>query len=200
MASKVEICNLALAAIGKQPIVDIQENSESARRCNLMFDPVRDMVLRDFPWQFAKRLSALALAADQTVIGWTYVYAYPNSCVAVRKVASEGKVTALEPPAYDQYNINNVLYIVSNEETAYAEYTTKVTDPTLFDAQFVKALQFALAAEIALPLTGNMQVRNDMINLYRMALAQAQSASALERYETPRQKKSYVAVRRGGVD
>ena len=48
--SSTDICNLALLHLGKQPIADINEASETARRCKLVYNHTRDTVLRDYPW------------------------------------------------------------------------------------------------------------------------------------------------------
>jgi hypothetical protein len=194
MASVVDICNYALNHIGKGTISALDSSTEASRRCSLRFEPVRDKVLADYPWKFARRQVALALTAN-TVVGWDYVYTYPANCVKVRKVFTEETLGEVEPQPFDIFNVAGVQCVASNLESAYAEFTYKVTDPTLFDPMFVEALSYALASDLAFQLTGSDGVRDKMLRIYFSYLSQAQASSAQERYEEPKYAKSYTTGR-----
>lgn len=194
MPSIVDICNYALNHIGKGTISALDTSTEASRRCSLRFEPVRDKVLEDYPWRFARRQVALA-ASSSTVVGWDYVYAYPSSCVKVRKVFTEATFGEAEPQQFDIYNVGGVQCVVCNLESAYAEFTYRVTDPTLFDPLFVEALSYALAADLAFQLTGNSGTRDAMLKIYFQFLQQAQASAATERYEQAKYAKSYTTGR-----
>lgn len=194
MASVVDICNFALDALGKGTIAALDSSTEASRSLLLKYEPTRDAVLRDYPWQFAKKQVALSLQTS-TVVGWDYVYGYPSNCVKVRKVYTEETYWNPEPEPFDEYDVGGITCVVCNLEFAYAEYTAKITDPTRFDAMFVKALSFALASEVGFKLTGNAGIRNDMFKLYMQTLQAAQASSNTERYEKAKYAKSYTTGR-----
>ena len=53
MASKTEICNRALAAIGQDEILTLDDSSKAARCCRIFYDPVRRRLQRKHSWVFA---------------------------------------------------------------------------------------------------------------------------------------------------
>ena len=46
MISKIDICNMALAHLGQEPISSIKQDNERARRCDLFYETVKREVLR----------------------------------------------------------------------------------------------------------------------------------------------------------
>lgn len=189
MASKVDICNQALANIGKAPIAALDNATEAARQCARFYDRALATTLRDFPWQFAKRQVGLALLPS-TGDGWTYLYAYPAGCVKIRKVyASESYDD--DETEFDLFNLSGTLTVACDIEDAKAEYTALVTDTTLFDASFEGALVYALASELAIPLSGDLKRRQMMLQLYTGALPMAQLATSTERRKPTAYTSSY---------
>lgn len=181
MASQTDIVNLALTHLGSWSIGSLAENSESARRASLLWGPTVDEVLRDYPWAFATMIKPLALI-NETVIGWTYLYAYPAKCLRVRKVLNQVVGLAALPglsgiagiPDWDVSDearnlkrevaepfeemmapTSGAKAIASNLAGAYAAFTYQVLDTSMWDAKFVKAFSFKMAAELCQHLVGN---------------------------------------------
>lgn len=180
MASKVDICNQALANLGKAPIAALDGSSESARQCDRFYDRALKTTLRDFPWQFARKQVSLALLSS-TVDGWTYLYAYPSNCVKVRRIYSADNYDQFEPDSFELFNVDGSLAIACEVIDAKAEYTAAITDTTIFDPAFEGALVYALAAELAVPLSGDLKRRQMLLSLYASALPMAQLATSTER-------------------
>ncbi len=196
MSSKVDICNFALANLSIQPIVSLTDmNSKAARWCNLMFDITRDTVLRDFPWGFANQEVVLALASGDTASGWDYVYQYPANCLKVRRVFMNGLSDPQVSDPFDEQLIGGSLKIVSNTASARAKYTAKNTDTTFYDVQFIEAFSYKLAAAIAMPMTNNTGLRNDLIKMYLQFIGTAQTSSATEKYQEPQRGNRYTSGR-----
>lgn len=63
MITATTICNMALAYLAKQRIVDINEQTETARQCKLFYDITKQELLREYSWGFAKRVAKLSLLA-----------------------------------------------------------------------------------------------------------------------------------------
>lgn len=97
MVSIVSLCNRALAAIGtRSTIAALNEGSNEAIQCSLLYEPVRDQILGACEWGFANRTATLALLKE-AVPGavwtsasppppWQFSYSYPNDAVRILRV------------------------------------------------------------------------------------------------------------------
>ena len=100
MTSEVDIANRALSSIGtRSQIASITEDSNEARNCKLLLEPLRDEILRMAPWNCSINFNNLSLicAAPGTPENpgaglnvwekgippppWSYEYAYPSDCL-----------------------------------------------------------------------------------------------------------------------
>ena len=72
--------------------------------------------------------------------------------------------------------------IYTNIGNAWIEYTVDVTDADLYDAQFVEAFGWKLAAEIAYALTGKLDLTQMRIQAYNAYFAEASSTDADEEH------------------
>jgi hypothetical protein len=98
--SETDIANRALSAIGtRTTIASLTEQSNEARQCALLIDPLRDEILRLAPWNCATNFNSLTLvcAAPGTPENpspgqnvwtkgipappWSYEYLYPSDCL-----------------------------------------------------------------------------------------------------------------------
>lgn len=190
MTNKINICNQALANLGKAAIAALDNSSESARQCARFYDRALATALRDYPWQFARKQESLALLT-KTVDGWDYLYAYPAGCVKVRKIYTAENYDLFGGESFDLFNVDGAQAIACNIEQAKAEFTGLVTDPALFDSQFESCLVYALASEVAMPLTGDLKRRQAMLQLYAQAVPSAQASAATERNKQPEYSSRY---------
>lgn len=192
MASRVDICNIALSRIGvSQFIANIEtERSNEANVCRLFFDPMRDFALRDYPWSFAKREIALAQLDGDAPVHWAYKYALPSDCLMVRSVVTAG---ALRVPRHDQrttFEIANeagpqgdIRVLYTGQPNAVLIYTKRIEDPTLFDPIFVSAFAYLLASEIALPLTVKETIAKQCRDAYVLISSRAAAVNMNEAEE-----------------
>jgi hypothetical protein len=96
------------------------------------------------------------------------------------------KIFALSESSND--SVINWLYAYvypSDCVNAYLEYTSDIIDTTLFDNSFIEALKYNLAAKLAKPLTGNDNLKKDMIQLYIAAIDTAKRNNNLRNYKKP---------------
>lgn len=191
-----EICNMALARIGKAGIASIKENSENARQCALFYDFTRKKLLREYAWGFAKRtIKAAELSAESPY--WAHIYAYPQYCIAIRKIFSEGDAQAVnegkEQEPWDLHMVSDgVLGIGCNVEKAWIEYTYDVLDADLFSADFLEALVHMLAFNICQQLTGSAGMQQTEYQLAMNAITAAKFGSAKEKKQKPVYPTSYI--------
>lgn len=147
MASKVNIWNMALTAVGAKPITSVDDAVKGVEILGHWYDTIRDDLVRSHPWSFAKIRVRLA---QTTVPVMTYEYAYTLPADCLRPLTTNQEATypyhiqalTLECD-YDDTDADE------DDEYLYLEYIKTITDESLFPAAFVKALGFALAANIA---------------------------------------------------
>ena len=175
----IEICNVALRRIGVAEIERMDEASEPARACSRFYDFTRRNILQRFPWTFATRRVQLA-RVDEKAPDFEYVYQYPKDALAVRLMYNDSFTGLPKKNEYRIMSSNTGRKIYTNIENAWLEYTADVKDTSLFDDQFVEALSWKLAAEMAYSLTGNMNIANNCVQAYNAYMVEAAGSDAAE--------------------
>lgn len=191
-ASVVGICNLALGRIGiDQFIEDLDDPNNRARACKNFYEPTRDQVLEDFPWDFAQSFVALAEVSGDPPAGWSKVYRVPSDALKVHVISTNFQFRPALWSAGSIWNYNLVPFdrapfrqmsdatgrtILTDLDEAYAWYTRRVEDPNFFSALFASALAWKLAAELALVLKAKVDLAQLAGNTY---LAEASRAQVL---------------------
>lgn len=188
MLTNTDVCNMALAHLGKGRIASMEEQTELARQCKLFYDSTKKQLLREYAWGFAKRIIRLAELTEESPY-WEYLYAYPEKCISVRKIfASDNVNRYIDGDNKDDWDLflatDNVLAVGCNINEAFMEYTYDVDDVTLFSADFLDALVHMLAFNICLPLTGNTALQQQHYQLAQAALMKAKYTTAVEKKDT----------------
>lgn len=165
------ICNMAIAHLGVgRQIVNISDNSDEAKTCNLYYDQARDQVLRDFNWPFARKWATLTLVGgtntQRVTADWQYSYRVPTDSLRVRRIANDLRYDdnrTRVPFVLGQDATGRLIYTdlqvmtVNGFQTPQLEYTAEITDETQFDTDFVDAFSYYLAWKIAPRLTSGDQ-------------------------------------------
>jgi hypothetical protein len=176
MATEVSICSNALRRLGDDPITSLTDDTERARLCNAFYQDSRDLVLRSHPWNFAITRASLAQLSDTPAYGYNYMYALPTDpyCLRVLEMEYADFIFKIENDA------TNGRVLVTDESTAKILYIARITNPTLFDSMFVETLTSKLAADLAYPITGSVQLQGQMEKMYRDKLSEARSVDGME--------------------
>lgn len=179
--TEVKICNIALGRIGNsQQIQSLTEDSNEAKVCKLFYESVRDSVLEDFTWPFAQKYVSLGLIEEEPNLDWGFKYQYPSDCIhAIRILNGASRVN----PPLVPFQIGNDasgLVLYTDQEDAILQYTMRFTDPVRFSPTFADATSWRMAYEIAMPLAVKETIRNTAWQLYRAAIAKAESNAANE--------------------
>lgn len=187
MASEVQIARLALQHLGdRYDITSLTEASPEAEQVNLVFDTVRDMVLREHPWKFARKYATPAALSGVVPGNWDYMFTYPPDALRVLHIVNP--LGDDQPPIRFEVaqNSDDLRVLLCNESEPTFAYTQKVTDPQQFDPQFVTALSYRIAQYIAMPITGDRGIMSDMKTLADDEIGRAQESDANEGFEAPR--------------
>jgi hypothetical protein len=185
MTSQVDICNLALTRIGGGIISAIDEGTRAADLCLLHYDPSLNSLLRDHEWNFAKKRAVLALSPTAPVSEYTYQFALPSDWLKTCRI-NEGYC--------EDYRIEGKM-LLADVDTIRMEYVAKVTDPNLFDAEFVDVFAQRLAAEIAYPLSENSQLSQQAWQVYNDKLRMARTMNARDGSPRNIEAEAWVASR-----
>lgn len=194
-ANETKVCNLALAKIGGKTIMSLDDQSPEARICRRMFEPARDEVLRSHRWNFATKRATLSRLSDPPAFGWSVQYQLPVDCLRV-----------LQVNGYEELQREGVWEVeggrlMTDQDRADVKYIARITDSSLFDAIFVKALAIKIASEIAMPLTGSKSLPGELLTEYRQITGpDAMLADATEgrpKRKLPWVESDFVAARFG---
>ncbi|MBJ2290749.1 hypothetical protein JFT44_12465 [Pseudomonas sp. MF5691] len=198
MSSDVEICNMALSRVAHtQPIVSFTEKSKAAELCRVFYAPLRELVLQEFPWPFAESIVALA-SLGSPAPGWAFRYRYPADCLKIRNIVQPGFRRALSSDMEIPYQIGydaGGRVIHTDQPEAVCRFTFKVDDSTFFDPQFVEALAWRLAMDLALPLASKPDLQQFAAQQYQMALTLAEGSAFQESQSDPEPESEFVTVR-----
>jgi hypothetical protein len=149
--STTQIANLALSHLGiGMEISDLgTENSTEAAACRLHYQPVLDTLLERHPWAWANATATLALVDEDPTQEWTYSYRLPVNCAAPRRILSPLGHMDPNPIPFLRVDDASGGLIYCDEAEPVLEYTKLITNVALFPMVFVRALEWALAEQIA---------------------------------------------------
>lgn len=168
MFSVIQICNRSLVQIHAGTITSLNDDSEEARFCSILYPQVRDEVLRAHPWNFALDEEELTQDTTAPLTEFRYRYRLPDRCIRVLKINSTAR-----------YKIKG-RYLHTNESGVIIEFISRVTDTTTFDALFVAALATRLAAVLAYPISGSSDRATALNEEYASLLREAKRRDGQE--------------------
>jgi len=180
-ASSVEICNLALVSLAEDTIASLDDPTERARMCKLLYDNVRSQLLRSYRWAFSVERAVLAPEADAPLFGFTYKFLKPVDCL--RLIGPFDGNTSDSQINYTGTDITYKVegrYILSDTNPLYICYIRDVTNPTDMDSVFTQALAYSLAKSLAMPLTNDDGKFKVVSAQYEEAIRSARMCSAVE--------------------
>ncbi len=160
MASVVDICNLAIANLGEEAIVQSIETTDGTVQsalCERFYPIARDALLARHHWNFATTAITPAPLAETPRQPWAAKYSLPSNIIAVQAVE-------YSPKEYSEFKCENGVLLT--QWTALNIFVTlRIEDPTKFSPLFTEALGFQLATHLAGPIIkgkNGMQVAKEM--------------------------------------
>lgn len=186
MATKTDICNLALSLIGDEALqlTDVDtDNTKVSRQCLLHYDITLEEVSRMHSWNCLKKRDQMS-TSDYTEHEWDYFFALPADSIRPLALVSDASTAN-----FFKFNVDWVVEgasILTNWEDPYLLY---IKTPVLseLDSLFLQAFYTFLAIKIAIPLTGDRQIRNDLlVEFTQVIMPEARRVNSFEgRSEEP---------------
>lgn len=164
MVSSVDITNRTLAQIGsRSQITSMTDGSQEATYGNLLYNPLRDFLLREGDYDFSIReITAVAEAAPAAP--WTNSWEYPTGALRIRQ---------LIPTTFDANDPRPIAWTISGsaltERRIYTRelittviYTFPVIED-LWDPMFTESFTRIYAAALAFALQNRIEASKEKL-------------------------------------
>jgi len=164
MATDIAMSSNALLLLGDNPISSFSETGAGAQVAANLYPETYRAILATYPWSFALKeqfLSRLTQSPDE-LTHYVYAFQLPADCIRLWKVMS-----------WNDYSLVGA-YVYSNQRELLARYIYEVEE-TALPPHVVKAIEYKLAAEFAVPVTEDTAKAQFYEQKYLFQLAQAQT-------------------------
>jgi hypothetical protein len=191
-ASRIDICNQAIAELPAKAIQSVDENSLEARECRRFYPQViREMLEGPHDWSFQNRRVILAqLAANGRTHEWAYAYSVPSDMGTPIRVLPDFDSLGLGIPVplpgdpymetwATQLGTIEVPYIVengaiyTNAATATLEYGVNDIEEVVIGPLVERAIVAELASRLAVPVKKDRKLKGELIQEAEVAWARA---------------------------
>jgi hypothetical protein len=160
MASKVSICNNALISIGAKTIISLEDGTDEAIKCSVLYQVIADEVMMRGPWTRACSRASLAQLADAPAFGYLYQYQLPTVPVCLRILGIDESLRG----EIDYRIEGNAL--LTDEETVKVRYIGRIENTEDYGPHLTSALIIRLAAALAYDLTGQRSIAEAKLQEY----------------------------------
>ena len=180
MASIIDICNMALYAIGETPITSLEDGTKASTACNALWVPTRDYIQSCHQWPETLKRSTLTASATSPNHEWTYAYTLPSDYLAL--------VELYEHDAGENDYVVEGGYLLSDQSSAKILYIAKISDTTKWSTELVEVVRLKLAMELCIPMSARVEIWERVMGQFFQTMRFARSRAT---------KKSYPSVTRG---
>lgn len=173
---------MALGILGANAIQSFEDESTEAEFANLFYETGLRSLLEDHPWGFAEASASLARDAIPAHPDFAYSYALPPNFVSARRL-----LTSAATRSGFIYRIRGAR-LCTSELDPILIYTFRAPEQD-FPPLFVRALAWALAGDMAYPITESdsklttcLQIGGQMMARARVRDSQQDTAKAIENF------------------
>lgn len=159
----INVCNEALAYLGKDPIQSIDEDSPAAMRCRAMLPATAESVLSERPWNSATReavLAPLSREQDEGDGDCMYRFAIPPDLV---------RLVEVHAPVWRHIGDS----LLSPRAPLSILYVSMPEEPASLSRMILEAMAYLLASRLAMPLAADSSSMANCYAMYQEALRKA---------------------------
>ena len=180
--SAIQISSNALILLGHPPIASFEEPGAGAQAASNLYEQSYLNMLTIHRWRFATKKAELARLSGTPLNGFTYKFQLPNDILyLIRKDVG-----------FDYEVYGSELH--SNNLTEEIDYIHRVNEDNL-PPYFIKAFEFFMASQLAIPVVGNTTRADYYASMYEMQLKRAKFADSTQRPGDTFRDNPYVQVR-----
>lgn len=149
MASKVQICNLALSRLGASTITALNDNTTEAKLCSTFFDDLADRAMIQGSWTSTIRRVGLPKTTNTPSFGYTFEYQLPVNPKCLKVLAVNEEISGCI-----DYRIEGDK-LLTDENSIKIRYVAQLTDTESYEPLLTEAIEILLASYLALPVAGD---------------------------------------------
>ncbi len=180
-ATNISICSNALILLGDTAISSFTDGTTGSDVSAALYDTTLESMLTETLWHFATKVVDAAKLADKPTNNWSNQFQLPSDVLYLVKTDTRN---------YEIYEDK----IYTNANTLQLEYIYKVGEHAM-PSYFIKALEYHLAAQFAIPITGNTTRAEEYRKMYEMQIRRARNADSTQRPNIPILDDPYIQVR-----
>lgn len=197
MASVVDICNVALGKLGAERISSIDNpQSDNEQLCQLFYPIVLNLMLERRDWTFLQKRTVLSTPVA-TAPEWGYSFAFLVPNLTYRIIDVRQSDTGNNAVNTFQWHLEDNK-IVCDRERIYVRYLSSDINSAKLSGVFVMAFATRLAAEMAVQITENRTLKNDLYQESEALIDEAAAVDGLQGKHEQIQASSLQNARRGG--
>lgn len=189
---EIDICNQALGWLGANLITSFDDQSKEANLCQANYSYLRDAVQECAEWSFCIKRVELAELSDSP-LGYGVAYQIPDDCLRVVSASKNGQFTVQMEWVLEDRKI------LTNNGSCYIRYISRIEDPVRFSPNFVTALAYRIAADLAIPLTKSRTLQQQMLSIYEKRVDEAMGMDGMQG-RTRRMRSSWSDSSRRGAN
>jgi len=164
----LELCSLALTAVGADPITSFDAGTVEAEVAGLWYPMTAEALLSAHYWSFALRRSSLARLNVDPPAGWAYAYALPADFLRLQAV---GTATADAGVPFEVRGDQ----LLTDEAVVEITYVRRALEDD-WPGYFQDALVAQLAANLAIPLTESTARADTLARVGELRFVRAKQA------------------------
>jgi hypothetical protein len=150
----VSICSDALVMLGASVISSFDEGSPAATASARLYPDLRDTLLSRYAWSWSLKKVQISRLVTAPLNEWKYAYQLPGNMLTGVLAVFSSNSNAARPINYGWEIYGSQLF--TNMEEVYIDYQESVQEAVM-PPYFVRLLRVAVAAELALVITDQVQ-------------------------------------------
>lgn len=164
MASRVEICNLALSRIGASTITSLSDGTRESNLCNVLYNDIAEEVMSEGEWSTCTFRQTLNKTTNTPLYDYTYEYQLPTNPRWLKFIEISGdRLNDLE------YDIEEDK-LLTNESTVKCKYIGFLEDSSKYGPYLKAAIVSRLAHELSYSITGSAANSDRLFQRYLVDL------------------------------
>lgn len=170
--------------LGDSPLTSFTDSGNGATVANSLYSDIYRAFLSEHPWGFALKevqLSRLSQTPDDET-GYSYAFQLPSDMIRLWAIMPRSMYTI----------VDNLLY--SNDSALLARYVYECAESQL-PPYAIKAVEYSLAAEFAMPITEDLNKTGYYQEKYLMQLSRAKNIDSQGRPQVGIQSSPFIEVR-----
>lgn len=190
---KLQLCNLAISAIGSGRVLNsLEENTPEAEACAIWYDLALDVCLDRHNWSFARRDEIITpnelLGEKGTAVPYSYAYKIPKDVsriIALKPMGSQSideTGGAMNGIPFNFRNIDDLKYIACDTKAPFEiHYQAKINDISVCSSYFIYAASLQLGLFIAPHIIGGIdgfKIGQVLADMFERAITRAAAIDA----------------------